>query len=290
MFLFKSIGEEFMLRIITDSASDILWDESRKLNIDIVPLSITFEDGPCPQEKYEDYHEFYRRLEVCDKLPVTSQPAPAKFLELFKKYQDIGDPILVITMSSGISGTISAAQTAKEMIDYDQITIFDSQQAILSQRMLVNYAVQLRDEGKNVEEIVEKLDIAKDKITIIGLLDTLTYLKKGGRIPKSIANIGDALKIKPIIILEDGVLKSLKKKRGRKAGISALLEVYDERKAEGDYPVYFGYTSNRKLGKEFKKIASTKYQLQRTNLFPVGGIIGTHCGTNCIAICFINNN
>ncbi|MFR8227295.1 MAG: DegV family protein [Lachnospirales bacterium] len=277
-----------MIQIITDSASDITTKEAEEMGIQIVPLRIQFEDGECPQETEQDFLTFYKRLEQADQLPKTSQPSPQAYLEYFEAAKEAGDDVLVITLSSGLSGTIGAARTAKDISEYDRVFLVDSRLAILAQRMLVEYAVKLRAQQMPVEEIVKKLEEIRDQITVCGMLDTLTYLKKGGRIPAALAVIGNVIGIKPVIILEDKILKSIAKVRGRSAGKKKLHEKLEERGANPDFPVYFGFTSSREIGEEFMKETVEKYHLKNARLYPVGGVIGTHVGTNCMAICFVN--
>ena len=148
-----------MLQIITDSASDITLKQAENMKIHIVPLSIRFPDGECPQEKDEDFLTFYRRLQEAEELPVTSQPSPEAYLTYYREAEKNGDDVLVLTLSSGLSGTINAAKIAKEICEYDRVFVVDTRQAILSQRIVVEYAVKLRDEGLKTEEIVENMEM-----------------------------------------------------------------------------------------------------------------------------------
>lgn len=276
-----------MLQIITDSASDITREEAQEMNISVVPLRIQFEDGECPQETGEDFPKFYERLVQSEKLPTTSQPSPQEYLGYFEAAQEKGDEVLVITLSSGLSGTIGAAETAKQICGYDKIAIVDSRQAIMAQRMVVEYALSLRNQGMELNSIVKKLEELRDHITVCGVVDTLTYLRKGGRIPAGMDIIGNVIGIKPVIVLENCVLKPLAKVRGRKAGKKMLYRRLEQVELDERFPVYFGYSSNRKLGEEFMKETIEKYHLKNAALFPVGGVIGTHVGTDCIAISFV---
>lgn len=281
-----------MLQIITDSASDITLQQAEEMSIHIVPLDIRFEDGPYLQETEADFDNFYKRLVNAENLPVTSQPSPEKYLSLFQEAERHGDEVLVLTISSGLSGTINAANTAKEICGYPKIHIVDSKQAIVAQRILVEQAVIFRDEGMKTEEMIQRLLELRERITVSGMLDTLTYLRKGGRIPSSLALIGNTLRIKPVIALEECVLKTVGKGIGRKAGKRLLYKRFEKYEPDPAYPVYFAYSSNRSMGEEFMQETIEKYQLfhYQTRLFPAGGVIGTHVGTNCIAICYVSKN
>lgn len=275
-----------MIQIVTDSASDITLKQAEEMNIQIVPLTILFEDGVCPQETDEDFQIFYEKLIKENGLPKTSQPTPNKYLEIFRLAKEVGDEVLVITLSGGLSGTVQSAKLAKDLAEYERIEIIDSKQAILTQRMLVEYAVKLRDEGKTLDEITALVLKQREKLTVFGMLDTLTYLKKGGRIPASMALLGNLLRIKPVIILKDSVLEQLGKARGRKDGLKMLCAQMEEAEIDLSFPVYFGYTLDPEPTKQFQAEMEQKFQLKNTKLYPVGGVIGTHVGPNCVAVAF----
>lgn len=275
-----------MIRIVTDSASDITVEEAKSLNIDIVPLTITFGEEICPQNTLEDFDTFFNKLKTTSILPVTSQPSPELYLNVFDKAKSNEEDVLVITLSSGLSGTLNSALLAKKMSNYEKIYILDSKQAILTQRMLVEYAVKLRDENKSINEIAKTLESLKDKLVVCGVLDTLKYLKMSGRIPSSLAFVGELLNIKPVVILKDSVLKELGKSRGTKSGINLMYKQFEESEINFDFPVNFGYTLDRDKGLEFMNETISKYNLKNTNLYPIGGVIGTHVGPNCLAMAF----
>jgi len=278
-----------MIQIITDSAADITLQQAAEMNIHIVPISITFPDGPCPQEKDEDFFCFYQRLSQAENLPITSQPAPEAYLRCFAQAKEAGDTVLVLTLSGGLSGTINAANMAKELYGYDKVHIMDTGLAIAAQRMLVEYAVQLRNEGVEIEEMVKRLEGMKSRVTVYGILDDLDNLRKGGRIPQSLAVLGNTLKIKPVIVLEDKILKTIGKSMGRSAGKKLVYRQFEEHSPDPDFPVYFLYTSDKDIGEKFMQETIEKYGLDSYNtcLIPVGGVIGTHIGRNCMGISYV---
>lgn len=276
-----------MLRIVTDTASDITLEQAAAMNIEVVSLDITFEDGPAPQRTEEDFRRFYERLEACEKLPVTSRTPPEEYIRIFEDAKESGDEVLVITLSSGLSGTVDSARMAKQIVDYDRVEVVDSRQAILTQRMLVELAVELREEGYQLQEIVARVKEMREQVVVCGVVDTLKYLQKGGRIPASLAAVGTLLRIKPVIILEDKILKQLGKARGHDAGEAMLYKRMEQDGVNKAYPVYFGYTSNRELVEKFMQQTKERYGLTQTRMFPIGGVIGTHCGTNCVAVAYV---
>jgi len=276
-----------MLRIVTDTASDITLEQAKQMGVDIVPLQITFDDGPCPQETEQDFVTFYRRLEQCENLPVTSRPSPQAYLEIFLDAKEKQQEVVVLTVSGGLSGTIETALVSKEMADYDRIDVVDTHQAILTQRLLVEYAVKLRQEGKNGAEIAAEIQSVRDQVGVCGVVGTLKYLQKGGRIPASLALVGKMLNIKPVIVLEDTILKQLGKARGYAAGMDLLFKKLEDDRFDKEFPLCFGYTSNEKLGRQLQEKTMERYGLSHSRLFPIGGIIGTHCGTDCMAVAYM---
>ena len=276
-----------MLRIVTDNASDITIKQAKELDIELVPLEIVFDDGVCPQNTEEDFSLFYERLEKCRRLPVTSRPAPQLFLDIFQDAKEKNDDVLVLTVSGGLSGTIESACAAWRMAEYDRVYIVDTHQAIIAQRLLVEMAVRLREDGYSASEIAQRIEKCRDQVVVCGVVDTLEYLRKGGRIPAGLAAVGKVLRIKPVIVLEDSTLKTIGKARGYMQGIKMLFGRVADDHPNTAYPVYFGYTSNRERGLLFMQKTKEKFSLKQVKLHPVGGVIGTHCGTNCVAVAYI---
>lgn len=278
-----------MLRIITDSAADITRAEAEAMQIAIVPLTITFPDGECPQETDEDFVIFYQRLASCRELPTTSQPPLESYLEKFSAAKEAGDDVLVLTLSSGLSGTVQSANTAKNVCSYDRVFIVDTHQAISAQRMLVEHAVKLRDAGTSTEDIVLEMEALRDRVTVSGVIDTLEFLRKGGRIPASLAILGTAIKLKPVIALQGTVLQTIGKPLGRKAGIRMLHERFEKYPPDPAFPILFGYTSEKEPTQAFMAETIEKYHLEsfECRLCLVGGVIGTHVGSGCIALCYV---
>lgn len=278
------------MMIITDSASDITEKEAEEMDIRLVWLKTKFSDGDFPMKTEEDFCHFFDKLAEEKDLPMTSQPSPEEYLEFFEEAKSKGEEVLVLTLSSGLSGTINAANLAKQMSEYDKIWIIDSEQAIITQRFLVQKAAELRKEGKNTEDIVKILEDLKKRVTVCGMLDTLTYLRKGGRIPAALAVVGNMLHIKPVIELKDKTLTMLGKARGRFGGMKYLWKEFESYDIDREEPVYFGYTSDREIGEKFMMDTVEKYGLKNYKLYPVGGIIGTHVGPACVAISFVKKS
>lgn len=280
------------MRIITDTSSDITLDEAKQLGIDVVKVAIIFEDGEAKQGTFEDFETFYKRLENAKALPTTSQPTPEEYIRLLEKSQENDEETLIITLSSGLSGTYNAVKLVKETMDKPElIEVFDSKHAIITQRLLVEKAVELRDQGKTMAEIVEALTIYRDKLHVCGALDTLLYLKKGGRIPASLATIGSLLKVKPLIEIRDGVLGNLGTTRGMKAAKKQLWAELDQADVDLELGLCIGYTGGPKELESFQGfIEETKarYHCDDIKIYPIGGVIGTHLGPGAIVFAYVS--
>ena len=279
------------IKIITDSASDIPQDFDER--IIVLPLHVSFGE-----EEYLDgvnlsHEAFYEKLIECDTLPKTSQLAPFTYGEAFEQVTGDGDTAIVITLSGKLSGTWQSARIAAEQYP-GKIFVVDSESVTVGQRALITYARRLLDRDLTAEEIVSELERAKHRIQVVALLDTLEYLKKGGRIPKTVAAFGEMLSIKPVVSLEHGEVAILGKAHGSKNGNNLLSERI--RKVGGidfDMPYFLGYTGlSDKLLQKYIKDSRALWEdhTDHLEIMTVGGTIGTHVGPGAIAVAFFAKN
>ena len=273
-------------RIIIDSTADLSAELKSKLSI--VPLTVHFGDEEYLDGVTIDHKTFYEKLIESDELPTTSQATPDSFIAEFQKIKDEGDSAVVITISSKLSGTYQSAVIAAE--DFDNIYIVDSGSAAIGSGILAERALELAESGMEAREIAETLNKEKEKIVIIALLDTLEYLKKGGRISKTVAFAGAVLNIKPVISVEDGEIAVLGKARGSKMGNNLLVqEIEKSGGVDFEKPVMLGYSglSDALLLKyiEDSKLLWEK-GLKDIRYTAIGSVIGTHAGPGAIAAAF----
>ncbi|MCL2563674.1 MAG: DegV family protein [Oscillospiraceae bacterium] len=273
-----------MLRIITDSGADITNLDAGALGLDVAEIGISFEEFPYDQQADTDFSVFYENLTRSKKLPTTSQVTPGQYLDLFEDARAKGDEVLVITISGALSGTYQSAEMAKEMSGYEAISLVDSRQCCLSQRMLVEHALKLRDAGQDRAAIVTALEELREQMVLVVVLDTLKYLKKGGRVPPAMAFLGEVLGMKPVVTVRDGKVEPLTKARGLDAGKRALWAQFEKDGYDTDFPVVFGYSQNAERGEAFMQETKEKYGIADCTLHPVGGVIGSHGGPGGIAI------
>jgi DegV family protein with EDD domain len=277
------------VRIIVDSACDIERTKAKELNLEILPIKTMFGTEEFLDGVNMSHEQFFEKLVESEKMPTTSQIPPFEYEEKFKEIKEAGDEAVCITLSSKLSGCYQSANIAAE--DYeDCITIVDSNNVSVGEQILTFLAVRLRDEGKSAKEIAAELDVQKGKIRLIALLDTLEYLKKGGRISAAAAMAGAVLSIKPVIAIENGEVVVLGKARGSKNGNNMLKEMIQK---EGDVnfalPSALAYSglSDALLR---KYIADSKdmfgVSIEVPPITTIGSAIGTHIGPGAIAAAF----
>jgi DegV family protein with EDD domain len=276
------------VRIITDSTSDISLEQAKQLGVTIVPLKVIFADKEYKEGIEISIDGFYEKLVKADRLPTTSQPSPDDFLIYFNEAKEAGDSVVVILIAGKLSGTLQSATIAKDMINYKEIYIVDSLNAITGLRLLVEHAVKLSRQGMNAAQIAETIEGLKDRIVLLAMVDTLEYLHKGGRLSKSSAIIGSLLNFKPIITLRDGAIGVVGKERGSNKGIAKILETIDEFGVmDPNFPIYFGYTAEDSKTLILKEKVVEKYGLKETQIYPVGCVVGTHVGPGACVITYI---
>ena len=273
-------------RIIVDSTADLL--PQIKERVHVVPLTVHFAEQEYIDGVTIDHKMFYEKLAEASVLPTTSQATPAVFAKYFEEAKQAQEAAVVITLASKLSGTYQSAMIAAE--DYENIYVVDSASATIGGGILVELALQYLDAGMSAKEIAEKLEEEKKKIVIVALMDTLDYLKMGGRVSKTVAFAGAVLNIKPVISVVDGEIRMIGKARGTKQGNNLLVQEME--KAGGvDFtkPVLLGYTGlSDGLLLKFMEDSGSVWE-QDNGAAPytsIGSVIGTHAGPGAIAVAF----
>lgn len=278
------------MMIVTDTASDILESEAAELDVRLAALDIVFGDVHCSRNTPEMLDEFYRLLTTSEIFPKTSQPAPETWLALFREAQKRGEDVLVLTMTSEISGTYDSACMAARLSGYDEhIAVVDTRQAIVCQYIVVRYAAAQRDAGKSLHEIAELVGAFTKRVHVHGIMGTLTYLRKGGRIPASVATIGNLLKIKPTIGINNGELVSPAKAKGTAAARRIIWKDLEAAELDPAWPVYFPYTSDREAAEKLRADTVERFGLdiENTRLRQVSGTIGAHLGPGAFGFAYV---
>ncbi|PKM96226.1 MAG: DegV family protein [Firmicutes bacterium HGW-Firmicutes-1] len=274
-------------KLFTDSSADLPLEVIEKYKITVVPLSVRFSE-----EEYFDLtpKEFYDKLELSETLPITSQVTPESFMNAFKKELDQGNKIICVTIGSNASGTFQSAGIAKEALETEDITLIDSNSLCLGTGMIVIKIGKMLEKGEVLEAILGMVNFhTNNRIEHLFCVDTLKYLKKGGRIKASKAVIAEVLNIKPVLVVEDALTVPFGKVRGRNKVISYYV---DHIKNTIDYEksdlVIVGHSQDRPFAD--KMVEALKRDVGYNGeiiIGEIGAIIGTHAGPGVLAVFYV---
>lgn len=279
-----------MIKIITDSGSDISQEEAKKLNIEVIPIVTLFSDQEYLDGVSISHDEFYKRLSEKKEFPKTTQVNPSSYMKAFEKEISAGNEVLCITLGSKLSGCYQSALLASNSIDKKKIHVFDSNSGSVGERNLVFLALECFKKGMNSDETISYLEEKKKDSVTIAALDTLEYLERGGRISKTAAFFGTMLSIKPVIELKNGSIKLIGKARGYKNAHNLLTKTLEKYGGiDFSLPISVGYSGQSKELLE-KYLESNKeiYQneIPEMPIYQIGAAIGTHCGPGTIVLSF----
>lgn len=279
-----------MIRILTDSASDILPAEAEQLGVTVIPLNVTLEDGTVLRDGVDmTPSAYYEILAGCRKLPTTSQPSPELFENFFLEAAAAGDEVIGIFLSHALSGTYQCAKLAADMANVDNVLFVDSGHVCLSEALLVRLAVQLRDSGKTAGQIAAILEHAKEHLHLVAAIDDLKYLHKGGRLPAAVAVAGGMLGIKPLITIQDGKVAMAGKARGLPGAYVALFKKVEEMGGiTPAFPALAGYTVSPREVTPIQTYLRDNLQQEDLLVRQIGCVIGTHAGPGAFGIAFFD--
>ena len=278
-----------MVRIITDSAADFEPFELEKWNIACIPLKVMLGDTEYEENLNLSKDQFFSLLASTGDTPKTSQPSPDHLMDLFAEAKQAGDEAVYITISSAISGTYQTAVMTREDAESDDCYVFDSRNATGGQRLLVEYAVRLRDAGKSAKEILAALEVVRDKVVLFACIDTLEYLYRGGRISQTVYKLGTMAQVKPIIrVSEEGAIEVPAKAMGMRKGMDQLVKKLEAQKPASDHKLYIMYTADRTIGQTLaQKVSALGYEIPEEQIVQVGAGIGSHIGPNACGIVYV---
>ena len=271
------------VKIVVDSTADLTPEV--KAQVKTVALAVLFGEQEYKDGVSIDPVKFYEMLTSSEMLPTTSQPTPVAFEDAYRELVEAGHEVVCITVASKLSGTYQSATIAAGEFP-GKVYVVDSRSAAIGAGILVEWALKLAEAGKNGQEILEELMEKRKEIRLFAMVDTLEYLKKGGRLSSTVAFVGGVLNLKPIICLEEGEIKVVGKARGLKAAFTALTKACQDNGVKTEEPFMLGYT-----GCSDENLA--KYMAENTDLWPVdskkvivGATIGTHAGPGAVAMAF----
>ncbi|MCB0078665.1 MAG: DegV family protein [Anaerolineales bacterium] len=266
-----------MIRLVTDSASNVPEDIRSRYNIEVVPLKVIFGSESYREGNEISVDEFLRRLPHADPMPTTSQPSPLEFEETFRAIVDAGDEVLCLVLSSKLSGTYNSARNAMIALEGAPISLVDTLSISAGASMMLKAAGDMIEAGLDREQIATRLQPLTEECELVLTLDTLEYLKRGGRIGGAQAFIGGLLKVKPTIILKDGVLEAGERARSRKKALGYIVERHANH--FGDQPVWVGIAqAAADDSSELEALLRQRLNVQTLIRSEIGPVILTHTG------------
>lgn len=276
------------LKIVVDSVSDIPRDLAAELGILIVPLQINFEDVSYKDGQDMDSKTFFEKVARAGKLPTTAQVTPGEFIRVFERELEPNHELIVITMSGGMSGTFNAARTAVDFMETDRVTLFDSKSVTFGYGLIAVLAARMIRKGADKETVCAEIAYMIANLESRFIVDTLDYLRRGGRLTIGEAFIGGLLNIKPILAVTHGLLHAEEKVRGRKKAIRYVCDWLAEQNIDlSNKTIGLYHADDREYLDELEVMLRQQFAVGEILYSEVGSVVGTHSGPGCIAISFI---
>lgn len=279
-----------MVQIVTDSTCDLTRERLAEIGVIAVPLTIHFGDQTYIDGENLTTKEFYHHLRNEKELPKTAQPTPAKFEDVFQHTLAEGNDVLCILLSSHMSGTVQSANVAKQAVGSDRIIIIDTLEASASLGLLVEIAAQKAAEGMTLEELYTQMCELAGRARIYSAIETLKFVRKGGRLSGPAAVVGTMLNLHPIIASRDGLAMNIGKVKGKKKMITVLKQYALEEGVDTDYPILFCHGDGEENFKKLVDCFAEDYDLSNARFGLVGPAIGTYSGPGIVAVGFIAKN
>lgn len=278
-----------MVRLITDSAADFEPFELEKLNITCIPIKVMLGDTEYEENVNLTKDQFFALLKETGASPKTSQPAPRILMDLYEDAKKAGEEALYITLAAALSGTYQSAAMICDDADSELCHVLNSCNATGGQRLQLEYAARLRDEGKSAAEIMEAVKGIQGKIVLYACIDTLEYLYRGGRISQTVYKLGTMAQVKPIIrVAEDGSIEVPAKAIGMRKGMDMLCKRIEQQKPSKEHNFYVMYTADRTIGQTLaEKVRAMGIEVPEERIIQVGAGIGSHIGPNACGIVYV---
>ena len=266
------------IQFIIDAGCDLTKEQADALGVILVPMSIRFGDEEFLSGVTITNEAFYQKLENTKLSPSTSQPSPYDFEKVYHKVLDQGDEAVVLCLSSALSGTYQSATIAADGFE-DRIHVIDTRAVSIAQRILLDYAMCLRDQGFSAKDIANMVEAKKQDVRAYGAVETLEYLIRGGRLSKAAGAVGSVLGIRPVLFLSDGALAVAGKARGQKSAIALTHSLMAEDGIDYTMPFMVGYTGNDpSVIDPFLQSPNSVWEGYDVPVCNVGSTVGTHTG------------
>jgi len=277
------------IAVVTDSTAYLPEEVRKRLDVPIIPLNVVWKDEVLKDGVDIDPPTFYTRLQSDPVMPTTSQPSAGEFVDFFRQVAEEKktDTIVGFFISAALSGTVASAEAAKNLLDDLHITVIDSRSTSMGLGFQVMAAAEAAQAGGSVEEMLEAAKSVRYRTHILFVVDTLEFLHRGGRIGGAQRFLGTALKIKPVLELEDGKIEPLEQIRTKKKALSRVLEIARERKGAASVPraaVVHANAPDECL--RLQERLQAALEPEEIYLAEVSPVIGTHTGPGTLGVIF----
>lgn len=276
-----------MVKIITDSSCDIDLELCSKMDIQVIPIQVHFGETSFDPDINLTKTQFYEKLAVATELPTTTQISPLTFEEVFTEHIQNGDEVLGMFISRELSGTFQNAVIVSQQIDPEKIHIVDTLNTTFGLALLLEEATKLRDKGLGAKEIKSKIEDLVPRVCLYASIETLKYLKMGGRLSAGAAIVAGILGVCPIISVVNGKVEAIGKARGRVAANKFVLNQIESLGISSDYGITFGHSNSIELCKQTEKLFHEQIGKRKFLRCEIGAVIGTHIGSGACGIAFI---
>ena len=276
------------IRLIVDSASDITSNIADKYNIRVIPVTVSFGNGDYKDKIDLSIHELYAKIEKLNEVPKTSQITPNVFVDILEEELEKYDEVLLITMGAKYSGTYSSAIVAKNMINSDKIHVVDSESITVGYAHLVyEVAKKIKDGAEDINQVLKHIDYCKNNKTTIAILDTLEYLKKGGRLSATKAFVGNILNIKLIVEVKDELIP-MEKQRGMKKAMHWVVDWIKENNLDiKSAEIMLVHSDAPERADQIKNILNQELGATKFIILEMGAVVGTHAGPGAVGVSFM---
>ena len=274
------------IRVVTDSACDLPEDIARRLDIDIVSLTIRFGDQEYVDRVDLTPSAFWAKCKSSKTLPETAAPSPGAFQAAYERAKADGcDGVLVLTLSAGLSATHQSATIAAEAVaKVVPVRVIDTRAVSMAQGLLCIEIAEIAQTGASLDDLAVRAEFLTAKVGVVAMLDTLEHLVKGGRIGGARALLGQVLSIKPLLELKDGLVAEAGRQRTKAKALAAIAEVAKSRAPLRRFALVHGDSPEVKHLEALVADIPTEFELVVTDMGPV---VGTHGGPGIIALCWI---
>jgi DegV family protein with EDD domain len=274
-----------VVRIVTDSTADLTKEQQQAAGISVVPLNVHFGDQVFRDHVDLTSDEFFHRLKASPQLPRTSQPSVGVFEETYRRLREDGDEIVSVHLSSKVSGTYNSALMAAKAVDEKAIEVVDSLSTSMALGFMALEGARLARAGRDRGTIAERLRALVIRARVICVVDTLTYLERGGRIGKARALLGSLLNVKPILQLKDGEVVPVGRARGRPQALNKLVELLERDGHVSQLAIMHG--AAQADAEQLRERVAASYPGLDILLTEIGAVLGTHTGPGVIGFTYL---